>query len=237
MGTYIKYSCDECGFEYEHDSEIFWIDDNLNLHVSQLLFSTSSEKSKSLASGYYHEYFCYECNNFIEEFLITDNPSDLDYESIIKIIEGYDDNLKIIKFDDKFQKCLTCSQPLEYRSYKLFSFNNNDEFSISDEDYTDYTLFEKNKNDKFIGVYYGYYCDECSQQINKFIVKENSSGMDENTIRLILEEHTNDLTVLIFDCEKICPNCGRKAEFIEDSSQCPNCKKGSLIIKEVVDVD
>lgn len=237
MGTYIRYNCDSCGFEYEHDLEIFWIDDDLKLHVAPLLFSTSDAMSDSLVSGYFHEYYCYECNNLIEEFLIDKNHSDMDFESIIKLIESYEGNLKMIKFGDEFQSCLDCSQPLQSKSAKLFSVNNQNEFNISDEDPRVYVLFENNENDKFWGVYHGYLCDGCGKQINKFIIKENSADLDENTIKTILEEHTNDLTVLIFDHESHCPNCNSEIKLLGSDSVCPKCREGHLRIVEEAFVD
>ena len=48
MGQYVKYKCDICGYEHVHDLEIFWIDENYEINVSMLLFSTSEEMAKSL---------------------------------------------------------------------------------------------------------------------------------------------------------------------------------------------
>jgi len=237
MGTYISYCCDECGFEYEHNKEIFWIDEELKLHVSQLLFSTSAEMSISLVNGYFHEYYCYHCGKLVEEFLISENSSNMNNESIIKLIENNGENLKIIKFGDEFQNCLDCATPLESKSEKLFSFSNDGEFSVSDEDPRGYVLLENNENDKFWGVYHGYYCEECKKQINKFIIKENSADLDENEIRNILSEHTHDLTVLLFDYEVHCPECGSNIQALSDLSLCPSCREGHLLIQSMANVD
>lgn len=237
MGTYIKYECDECGFEYEDDLAIFWIDKGMELHVSQLTFLTSEEMSKSLVSGYYHEYYCYECDNFAEEFLISENPSGMNHESIIKLIEGWDDDLKVIKFDIKFQNCIDCANPLDSKSTKLFSFDKENNFNISEKDYREYVLLEDNENDQFWGIYHGYYCDDCSKQINKFVIKENSAKLNEDTIKAILENHTNDLTVLIFDYKNVCPNCGSDLEFLNQSALCPECRQGHLMTVDMINID
>ena len=72
MGQFIKYKCDVCGHEHVHDSsdKFFWIDKNLEINVSMLLFLTSEQMSKSLVSGYYQEYYCYDCDSIVKEFLI-----------------------------------------------------------------------------------------------------------------------------------------------------------------------
>ena len=43
MGQFIKYKCDVCGHEHVHDLEVFWIDKNLEINVSMLLFLTSEQ--------------------------------------------------------------------------------------------------------------------------------------------------------------------------------------------------
>ena len=237
MGTYIKYTCDECDFEYESNLEVFWIEEDLKLHVSPLTMLSSELMLKSLVSGYYREYYCYDCDKVTEEFLISDIRADLSREAIIEIIEAYNDELKIIKFEDKFQNCLECSGPLESKSEKVFSHGNDDVFSISDEDPREYILLENNENDKFWGTYHGYFCDECDKQINKFIIKENKANLDEESVRNILKQHTNDLTVLLFDDKTLCPNCSSELKFFDESSVCPNCKKGHLTIVEMADVN
>lgn len=235
MGQYKKFVCDECGFQYNHDSEIFWIDDDSKLHTSLLTSISSDKKNNASVSGDYSQYFCYSCDNVVESFLITDNSSELNDEDILGIIEGYSDSLKIIKFGDEFQKCLECSNSLKHRSLKYFSLDSKDNFNISDEkpEFSDKSL----KHDKFNGCYFGYYCKECKKQINKFIVKDKSPDLDENTIKSILKEHTNDLTILLFDYDaEVCPKCGGDAKLLDDFSICPKCKNGILLTHDVLDM-
>ena len=58
MGTYIGYCCDECGFAYEHNKEIFWIDEELKLsqkffeinkYANDILTKSRDKKIASLA--------------------------------------------------------------------------------------------------------------------------------------------------------------------------------------------
>ena len=234
MGQFIQYKCNVCGFEYVHDLEVFWIDENFELNVSMLLPSTSTEMFKSLVNGFYHEYFCYGCNRFVREFLISENPSNMSQESIINLIEEYDNSPKIIKFDNKFQNCLSCSDSLKARSIKAFSFDKRGNFEIKDFEFHD---FANNDDYDFWGIYYGYYCNDCRKQINKFVVMQNLGNLDEDTIRYVLKKHTNDLTVLIFDYKDNCPNCGSMLETLDDTSVCPKCREGSLRVVESLHFD
>ena len=234
MGQFIKYKCDVCGHEYIHDLEVFWIDENLEINIAMSLFSTSAEMSKALVSGYYQEYYCYDCNSIVKEFLISDNPSKMSNEEIINLIEDYDHTFKIIKFDNKFQNCIHCSKSLEYRSQKAFAFDKQGDFIIEESFLHD---FENNEDYDFWGYYYGYYCNDCKNQINKFVVMQNLASIDGDSIRDILSQHTNDLTVLLFDYRDNCQHCGGKLHSLKDSSLCPKCKDGHLGIVESRDVD
>lgn len=234
MGHFIKYRCDVCGFEYIHDLEVFWIDENLELNVSLLLPSTSTEMFKAPVNGFYQEYFCYECNKFVREFIISENPSNMSHESIINLIEEYDNSPKVIKFDNKFQNCLTCSDSLQARSVKTFSFDKEGDFEVRDYEFHD---FVNNENYEFWGIYYGYYCNDCKKQINKFVIMQNLGNMNEDSIRKVLNKHTNDLTVLIFNYKDICPSCGGMLRTLDDSSMCPKCSEGYLKVIESLHFD
>ena len=234
MGQFIKYKCDVCGFEYIHDLEVFWIDENFELNVSISAPSISSEMSKSLANGFYREHFCYECGKFVREFLVSENPSNMSHESIISLIEEHDSSPKIIKFSHDFQNCLSCSTSLKTRSVKAFSFDRQNNFEIKDSELHDYV---NNENYDFWGIYYGYYCNDCKKQINKFVVMQNLGRLDEETIRNVLKKHTNDLTVLIFDYKDNCPNCGGMLETLSQFSKCPKCREGSLNVIESLHFD
>lgn len=53
-------------------------------------------------NGDYAEYYCYNCNNFVKKFVITNIWDDIDgfeKKDIIKDIKNYDDSTKIIKFN------------------------------------------------------------------------------------------------------------------------------------------
>ena len=235
MGQFIKYKCDVCGYEHVHDVEIFWIDENFEINVSMLVFLTSTEVSKSLVSGYYQEYYCYDCDSIVKEFIITENPSKMSNEEIIHLIEDYDHTFKIIKFDDKFQNCLSCSRSLDVKSEKAFAVDNEGNFVIEE-----FFIHDFKDNDKydFWGYYYGYYCDRCKKQINKFVVMQNLSDTDEDTIRYILKQHTTDLTVLLFDYNRgDCQHCGDELHSLKENSLCPRCREGHLMTVEIRNVD
>lgn len=234
MGQFIKYKCDVCGHEHVHDLEVFWIDENYEINVAMLLFSTSVEMSKALVSGSYNEYYCYDCDSIVKEFVIDENPSRMDKGEIIDLIEDYDHTFKIIKFDAKFQTCISCSKDLQYKSQKAFAFDKNGNFII--EEFFLHN-FEDNSNFDFWGYYYGYYCDDCKKQINKFVVMQNLSNTDDGSIRYTLTQHTNDLTVLLFDYLDNCQHCGGKLHSLKDFSICPRCKQGHLMTIESLDVD
>ena len=234
MGQFIKYKCDVCGHEHVHDLEVFWIDENFEINVAMLLFSTSAEMSKALVSGYYQEYYCYDCDSIVKEFLISENSSKMSNEEIINLIEDYDHTFKIIKFDNKFQNCIYCSKSLEYKSQKAFAFGKQGNFVIEE---SFLHSFKDNKDYDFWGYYYGYYCDDCKKQINKFVVMQNLANIDEDSIRYILKQHTNDLTVLLFDYRDECQHCGGELHSLNPLSLCPKCKKGHLMVIESLDVD
>ena len=52
-------------------------------------------------NGDYAEYYCYNCNNFVKKFVITDILDDINgfEKEDIKDIENYDDSIKMIKFN------------------------------------------------------------------------------------------------------------------------------------------
>lgn len=234
MGQFIKYKCDVCGSEYVHDLEVFWIDENFEINVAMLLRSTSDEMFKALVSGFYQEYYCYDCDSIVKEFLITENSSKMSDEEIINLIEDYDHTFKIIKFDNKFQNCIYCSKSLDYKSQKAFAYDKQDNFIIEESFIHD---FEDNEDYEFSGYYYGYYCDDCKNQINKFVVMQNLADIDEDSVRYILKQHTNDLTVLLFEKRDNCQHCGGELHSLTALSLCPRCKEGHLMVIENLDVD
>lgn len=234
MGQFINYKCDICGSEYAHDSDVFWIDENLEINIAMSSTSISAEISKALVNGYYQEYHCYDCDSMVKEFLITDNPSKMSSEEILNLIEDYDHTFKIIKFDNKFQSCIYCTKSLEYKSQKAFAFDKQGDFIIEESFLHD---FEDNEDYDFWGYYYGYYCDDCKKQINKFVVMQNLSSIDGDSIRDILNHHTNDLTVLLFEYRDSCQHCGGKLHSLKESSLCPRCKEGHLRIVKNLDVN
>ena len=225
MGIHTEYSCEQCNFKYEDSSDIFWIDKAGTVHVGILDVSSSDEASKALASGGIYKYYCYSCSKPVYNFHVTEKSVEIPREYIISVIEKMDDNLKIIDFDSKFQNCIGCGRELELKLERTFVLDSDGEFHVGDsmEDFAD-------KPNDFSGKYYGYYCKNCSKQINKFVIYENSAELEDSLIREILEDHTNDLTVFINGSYEYCPDCGDGLHVLSQDSLCPKCRIGVLKI-------
>ncbi|WP_407393133.1 hypothetical protein [Methanobrevibacter sp.] len=225
------YSCDKCEFEFQDSSGIFWVDVDGYLHVDALNEVSSHEASQSLLSGGVYQYYCYNCENVILKFDIRKIDTDVSREAIIQLLENYNDAHKIIEFDPKFQNCIECGEELSLKMEKVFVVDKNDEFLVDDSIFN-YDALDKISN-KFWGKYYGYYCRDCSKQINKFVIVENSDNLSDDEIKSVLHDHTNDLTVFINNPGDICPNCGNKIQILKEFSPCPNCGEGKLRIKDI----
>lgn len=231
MGVHSEYSCSKCGFKLEDSSNIFWIDEEKNIHVDILTVKASNESSKALASGGIYKYYCYNCDEVIYNFHITTISEDIFKDEIIELVENLDDNVKTIDFDSKFQNCIECGNDLALKMEKSFALDSDGEFSIQDS---------SNFSDKQLdlsGKYYGYYCKDCSKQINKFVIFENNAELNDSLIKEILEDHTNDLTVFINDTYAICPHCGEELSVLAESSKCPSCKDGVLELDNQTFID
>lgn len=233
MARQVEYLCHNCGFSYTSIDQIFWIDDDGQVIIKPLVKSTSAESYDALVKGFFANYYCYECQRFINKFIIYQKSSDFDDESIIRLIENCSDNTKIIQFDDTFQRCLGCGTNLPLRADYSFAFDTDGEFHIGKDNYD----FSKGKDFKFAGIYYGYYCSNCNKQINKFVITENSADLMDSEIKDILKEHTNDLTIFIRRDYDICPACGEEIYYLNQDSTCPNCRRDRLHIADHMFVD
>lgn len=233
MARRVGYLCNTCGYTYTSIDEIFWVDDSWHVIVKPLVKSTSAESSNAAIKGFFARYYCYECQKFINKFIIYKKSSDIDDGKIIQLIEQYDDNPKIIQFDDEFQRCLECGSELPSKADYSFALDVDDEFHIGEDDYD----FSKGEKFKFAGVYHGYFCSNCKKQINKFVITENKAEFSDSQIREILEKHTNDLTIFIRRDFDICPDCGEEVYYLDQNSTCPNCRRDSLTIVDHMMVD
>lgn len=229
----VGYLCNTCGYTYTSIDEIFWVDDFGHVIVKPLVKSTSAESSNAAIKGFFARYYCYECQKFINKFIIYKKSSDIDDGKIIQLIEQYDDNPKIIQFDDEFQRCLECGSELPSKADYSFALDVDDEFHIGEDDYD----FSKGEKFKFAGVYHGYFCSNCKKQINKFVITENKAEFSDSQIREILEKHTNDLTIFIRRDFDICPDCGEEVYYLDQNSTCPNCRRDKLTIVDHMMVD
>lgn len=231
MGIQTLYSCDTCGFEFQDSSGIFWVDIEGFLHIDELNEFSSHESSLSIVSGGIYQYYCYNCGKVILKFDVRKMEASVSREAIIQLLENHNDALKIVEFDHKFQNCIECGKELPLKLEKVFAVDIDGKFLIDDSIFNYDVLDEDNY--KFWGKYYGYYCDDCSKQINKFVIVENNDGLSDDGIKNILKNHTNDLTVFINSPGEFCPNCSREIQILKDSSPCPNCGEGSLKINDI----
>ena len=227
MGIRTEYSCKECNFKYLDSSDIFWIDKTGKVHAGMLAIDSSDEASKALASGGIYKYYCYNCNKTIYNFHITEKTPEIPKEFIIQLVEKMDNNLKIIDFDNKFQNCIVCGKDLELKLEKTFVLDSEGDFHIG----RDLGEFYDKPYD-FSGKYYGYYCKDCSKQINKFVIYENNANLEDSLIKEILNDHTSDLTVFINDSYEYCPQCGDGLQVLAEDSLCPKCRVGVLKVKK-----
>lgn len=233
MARQVEYGCDSCGFEMTSIDEIFWIDEDLNIHIKPLLVSTSAESSDAPVKGYFARYYCYSCKKFISKFVIFKNSAEISDENIITLIEQYDDSAKIIQFDDVFQKCLECGSDLPSKADYSFVFDEMGKFHIG-EDVID---FPESENNKFTGEYHGFFCSHCKKQINKFVITQNNANLTDEEMKEILNQHTNDMTIFIRRDYDLCPVCGEEIYYLHESSTCPGCMEGRLVVRNMTMFD
>ena len=227
MARELEFVCDSCGYSFKSIDKIFWIDDDLMVHVEPLLKSTSAESSEAPIKGYFAEYYCYNCDKFVDKFIIYKKSPEIDDGKVIQLLEQFDDSAKIIQFDDVFQKCLKCGTELPTRAEYSFVLDENDEFHIGETLYD----FSNGQNYKFAGEYHGYFCSHCKKQINKFVISENNAELTDSEIKAILEDHTNDLTIFIRRDFDLCPDCGEEVYYLHENSTCTKCRQGKFIIE------
>lgn len=233
MARQVEYSCNTCGYSYTSIDQIFWIDETGKVIVKPLVMSTSAESSDAPVKGFFADYYCYKCQKFISKFIIYKKTLQINDAKIIQLIEQYNDNSKIIQFDDVFQRCLTCGNELASRADYSFAFDEDGEFHIGEDVYD----FSNSDNHKFAGSYHGYFCSNCKKQINKFVITENNANFTDLELRKILEEHTNDLTIFLRRDYDICPDCGEEIYYLDQNSTCPSCRRDRLTIISHMMVD
>lgn len=233
MATKVTYVCNTCGYSYTSVNEIFWLDENGKIVIKPLTRATSAESYSSPLKGFFVKYYCYDCKEFISKFIISKKAREISDEYVFHLIDGHDDSLKIVQYDDVFQRCLKCGTGLTVRAEYSFSYDTDDEFHIN----RDFLGFSEGDSHKFAGLYYGYFCSQCKKQINKFVITENNANFDDSEIKAILEEHTNDLTIFLRRDYDICPECGEKVYYLNQNSTCPYCRRDKLYISDHIDFD
>ncbi|SDA62429.1 hypothetical protein [Methanobrevibacter millerae] len=130
MGERIDYECNNCGWTYIRENDIFMIDEKHNIKVTPHLMLTSMQMGAHPANGFYYERYCYHCNKFVKIFIIKgiwDNIEGFKKDDIIKDIEKYDNSIKIIEFDESDntmfsekipQKCPACRNKIKELIHK-----------------------------------------------------------------------------------------------------------------------
>lgn len=244
MGEYNKFVCDNSGWTYISEDDIFMIGKNHEVNVAPLLFSTSNIMQYQPVTGDYGEFYCYNCGKIVKEFTINKiwEMDGFEEDEIFKYIENYDDSLKIINFDDKLQKCLTCGKNLNLKEdrIKYFVLKEDGEFEILNKIYlmpVKWHLERENIKYKFLGKYHGYFCRDCRKQINKFIIIENPYNLTENKIKDILNNHTFEISVYLEKFLNSCPECGNELIYLNESSKCPKCGEGKLRLEDSILMD
>lgn len=233
MGTYIKFECDSCGYVFESLDQVFWIGMDGKVSVSALTMLSSLKKEDAPINGFYGVGYCYNCKQFIEKYVVQEKIPDIADETIFHLIEEFNDSLKVIDFDNKFQRCLECNKDLDCKSHYQFALDVNGEFVIEDAMH----YFADEENYKFVGEYYGYYCSDCKKQINKFVIIKNIAELSDDEIKSVLEDHTNDLTIYLNRDADVCPSCGENIDYFTFESECPKCDEGILIARDISDFD
>lgn len=233
MARRVEYLCNTCGYSYTSIDEIFWIDGDGQVTVKPLVMSSSAESSTAPVKGFFAKYYCYECQKFIDKFIIYKKSAEMDDGDIIQLIELHNDNSKIVQFDDVFQRCLDCGSELDSKADYSFAFDVNDEFHVGEDDYD----FSKGDEFKFAGIYHGYFCSKCKKQINKFVITENNANFTDSELKDVLNDHTNDLTIFIRRDFDTCPDCGEEIYYLDRNSTCPKCRRDKLTIVDHMMVD
>ena len=70
MARRVEYLCNTCGYTYTSIDEIFWIDETGQVNIKPLVKSTSAESSIAPVKGFFAKYYCYECQKFVNKFII-----------------------------------------------------------------------------------------------------------------------------------------------------------------------
>lgn len=120
-----KYTCNECGFEYETKDDVFYF----NRYITEIIEEPVSKKSldeagKSPISGRVDEGYCRECSEFVKIYIISnnDNYTSLTNEEIKeKILEiSEDEHIRVYFFQDERSPennddlCGKCGKVLEW---------------------------------------------------------------------------------------------------------------------------
>ncbi len=242
MGAIREYVCDNCGWEYIKENDIFMINKKHEVSVSPILFSTSEIIQYQAVTGSYDEFYCYNCGEIVKNFIINEIMEDMygfDEEEIFKYIKDYDDSLKIIELGDEFQKCPQCADLiyLKPNSRNFFGLTENYDF----ENLAEFIVFHDIENIKaeykLLGKLLTYSCIKCNKEINKFIILHNLANFNSNEIKEILNDFPVDLTMYLDETNRLCPVCENKLSSLADSSKCPKCGQGKLKLENFLLID
>lgn len=97
MTRYSMFMCDNCNFIFENKDVVFYINDDLDKITEEPLGILSSRKmTSSKISGFVHTWYCIHCKDFVDEYDITSNKTNLSSEDIEELIKKLSIHSKII---------------------------------------------------------------------------------------------------------------------------------------------
>ena len=133
MSKYSLFLCDKCNFQYEHVDRIFYFNDDLTEIIEDSLrIMTSRAKTASLISGFILVWYCKECKEFVTEYDITDNKSNLELVEVYDLIKkvSIHDNILIYseindpnvpkKANNEYRHCSKCGGSID----SVWNFDN-----------------------------------------------------------------------------------------------------------------
>lgn len=101
MSKYSLFLCDNCDFQYEHVDRVFYFNEDLTeINEEALMIMTSRAKTASLISGFILVWYCPHCKEFVTEYDLTDNKSDLSINEVEQLIRKVSKHENIIFFSE-----------------------------------------------------------------------------------------------------------------------------------------
>ncbi|WP_295722181.1 hypothetical protein [uncultured Methanobrevibacter sp.] len=133
MSKYSLFLCDNCDFQYEHVDRVFYFNEDLTeISEDSLRIMTSRAKTASLISGFILVWYCRECKEFVTEYDITDNKSNLKLSEVYDLIKKVSshnniliyseitDNQNLKEANNEYRYCSKCGSSID----SIWNFTN-----------------------------------------------------------------------------------------------------------------